>query len=238
VSPEKAETMTVTEAESDRGALYRASGISAVVLAVLYIVITGLYVTAGQVPSGTQAWLTYLADNEAAWWAIVGLSVFTDLLYLPIALALFAALASINRLAMLAGAGLLVLFVVLDMAITWPNYAALISLSGEYRAATGDAERAALVATASYPTAILDSSLLGTYIILIPGLGALVIGFVMLRSAFGRAAGYLGVVTGLSGIMAVVGAFIYEPLGMLAILTAVLTLIWFFVVGLRLLRQA
>jgi hypothetical protein len=94
------------------------------------------------------------------------------------------------------------------------------------------------VATASYPTAILDSSLLGTYIILIPGLGALVIGFVMLRSAFGRAAGYLGVVTGLSGIMAVMGAFIYEPLGMLAILTAVLTLIWFFVVGLRLLRQA
>jgi Domain of unknown function (DUF4386) len=206
------------------------------VLAALYVVITGLYVAAGLVPTDLEARLAYHAANEPAWWAIVWLSVFTDLLYLPVAAALYVALAPVNRNAMLTGAGLLVLFVILDLAITWPNYAALISLSAEYAAATTDAQRATLLAAASYPKAILDSSLLGAYIILVPGLGVLVIGLVLLRSTFGRVVAWLGVVTGVSGVLAVLGAFIYEPLGTVAILTAVLTLLWFLLVGLRLLR--
>ena len=114
---------------------------------------------------------------------------------------------------MLVGAGLLVLFVILDLAITWPNYAVLISLSGDYAAATDDAQRAALIATAGYPTAILDSGLLGAYIILVPGLGVLVIGLVMLRSAFGRTTAYLGVATGLAALVAVVGPLVSAALG-------------------------
>lgn len=109
----------MSQADEDRRSLYRACGISAVALAVLYVVIPGLYLAAGLQPSETEAWLTYLADNQAAWWAIVGLSVFTDILYLPIAVALYVALAPVNRNAMLAGAGLLLLFVVLDLAIIW-----------------------------------------------------------------------------------------------------------------------
>jgi hypothetical protein len=211
---------------------------SGIAVALLYVVITGLYLMAGLVPTGVEAWLTYLAGNEAAWWAIVWLSVFTDVLWVPIAAALYVALAPVNRNAMLAGAGLLVLFVVLDLAITWPNYATLISLSGEYAAAASDAQRGAMLAAARYPAAILDLSLLAAYIILVPGLGALIIGLVMLRSSFGRVAGYLGVATGLAAIAAVLGAFIYEPVGTLAILAAVLTLIWFLVSGFRLLRLA
>jgi hypothetical protein len=228
--------MTATDTDPDLRVVYRAGGLSAIVLAVLYVVITGVYVAAGLVPTGVEAWLSYLAGKEVAWWAIVGLSVFTDVLYVPVAVALYAALSSVNRNAMLVGVGFLVLFVILDLAITWPNYAVLITLSGEYAAAAGDAQRAALVATASYPAAILESSLLAAYIILVPGLGILIIGLVMLRSVFGRAAAYLGVGTGIMAIVAVLGAFVLEPLGTLAILAAVLTLIWFFVVGLRLLR--
>jgi hypothetical protein len=230
--------MTRGEAHPDRLTLYRAAGVCAVLLAVLYVVITALYVTAGLVPAEPEARLTHLAANEPAWWAIVWLSVFTDLLYVPVAAALYLALASFNRNTMLVGAGFLVLFVILDLAITWPNYAALTSLSGQYAAAATDAQRVALVATAGYPTAILASSLLGAYIIFVPGLGALVIGLVMLRSTFGRLAAWLGVATGVAGIVAVTGAFIYEPLEAVAILAAVLTLLWFLVVGLRLLRLA
>jgi hypothetical protein len=58
----------------------------------------------------------------------------------------------------------------------------------------------------------------------------------LLRSTFGRVVVWLGVVTGVSGVLAVLGAFIYEPLGTVAILTAVLTLLWFLLMGLRLLR--
>ena len=230
--------MTLGEAHPDRRALFRAAGVCAVVLAVLYVVITALYVTAGLVPADPEARLTYLAANEPAWWAIVWLSVLTDLLYVPVAAALYLALAPVNRNAMQVGAAFLVLFVILDLAITWPNYAVLVSLGGQYAAASADAQRTVLVAMAVYPTAILDSSLLGSYIILVPGLGALVIGFVMLRSTFGRLAGWLGVVTGVAGVVAVLGPLISEPLGTIAILAAVLTLSWFFVVGLGLLRFA
>jgi hypothetical protein len=226
----------VSDADLRTRALYRAGATSAIVLAVLYVVITGLYVGAGLVPTDLEARLAYHAANEPAWWAILWLSVFTDLLYVPVGAALYVALATVNRNAMLAGAGLLVLFVILDLAITWPNYAALISLSAEYAATTGEAHRATLVAAASYSKAILDSSLLGAYIILVPALGVLVIGLVLLRSTFGRVVAWLSVVTGVSGVLAVLGAFIYEPLGTVAILTAVLTLLWFLLVGLRLLR--
>ena len=75
-------------------ALGRIGGISAVVLAVAYVVITVLYVVVGAVPTEPDggAWLTYLADRTAVWWGITGLSVLTDLLFLPIAAALFVAL--------------------------------------------------------------------------------------------------------------------------------------------------
>ena len=71
-----------------------------------------------------------------------------------------------------------------------------------------------------------------------PGLGVLVIGLVMLKSTFSRLAGWLGVVTGVAGVAAVLGPLISEPLGTIAILAAVLTLFWFLAVGLRLLRLA
>jgi hypothetical protein len=230
--------MAASHEDVDRRSLYRAAAAAAVVVAVLYVVITALYVSAGPVPSEPEALLTYLAGHEPAWWAIVWLSVFTDVLYVPVAAALYVALASLSRNAMLAGAGLLVLFVVLDLAITWPNYAALISLGVDHAAAAGEAQRAGVVASASYPAAILDSSLLAAYVILVPGLGVLAIGLVMLGSSFGRIAAYLGIGTGVAGIAAVVGPVVYDPLGAIAILAAVLTLIWFAVVGYRLLRLA
>jgi hypothetical protein len=224
------------QADAGTHALYRAGSISAIVVAVLYIGITGLYVATGLVPTDLEARLAYHQQNETAWWLIVWLSVFTDVLYVPVAAALVMALAPVNRFAALAGAGLVVLFVILDLAITWPNYAVLISLSADYAAATGEAQRGALLATAAYPKEVLDSSLLGAYIILTPGLGILLIGIVMLRSAFGRIVAWLGVLTGLSAIAAVFGGLVLNSLGTLAILAALLTTIWFFVVGIRLFR--
>ena len=218
------------------GALGRIGGISAVCLAGAYVVITALYVVAGAVPTEPDggAWLTYLADQTAVWWGITGLSVLTDLLFLPIAAALYVALGGVNRIAMIAGAGLLVLFVVLDLAVTWPNYGALIGMSQEIRVGD-DVDQSTLVAAATYAAAILDSPLWAGYAILVPSLGILVIGLVMLEARFGRVAGWLGVATGVLGSIAVLGGLLLEPLGTLAILTSVLTLLWVLLVGIRLL---
>jgi hypothetical protein len=216
--------------------LYRAAGFSGLALAIVYVAIIGLYVAAGPQQQDVVERLNSLTDAEPSWWAIVGLSVLTDLLYLPVAAALYVALASVNRLTMLVGAGLAFLFVILDLAITWPNYAALIAMVGEYVAAASGVEQRAIAATASYPIAILDSSLLGAYITLVPGLGIMAMSLVMLQSGFDRISGYVGIATGLAAAVAVLGPLVSESLGTVAVLAATLTLVWFLTVGLRLLR--
>ena len=229
--------MTGTTVDPDRRALYRIGAASALAVGTLYVVITGLFASAGGRARGRGGMARLPRRQKSVWWAITGLSVLTDILYLPVALALYVALRRVDRNAMLVGAALLALFVVLDLAVTWPNYAALITLSSDATNAT-DAERAVFVAAATYPSAILASALFPVYVILVPALGILAIGVVMLRGGFARAAGYIGVATGVLGTVAVVGGLIIDAVGLLAILTALLTTVWFVVVGYWLLGTA
>src|SRR6267143_1318817 len=149
--------MIVSAVEPDEKWLYRVGGISAFVLGISYIAIIALYVPLGAPPSGAVARLTYLSGKTTAWWAILALSVLTDFLFVPVALSLYLALKRINRNAMLLATACVGLFVVLDLAVTWTSYASLITLSGNYAAATNDAQRAVVVAAADYPSAVLES---------------------------------------------------------------------------------
>jgi Domain of unknown function (DUF4386) len=231
------EGITATAVDSGWRAIYRTGGISAIILGASYIVITALYILAGAVPSGGgKDWLDYVVGQQALWWAIVALSVLTDILFVPVSAALYVALKPVNRNAMLVGIGFLVLFVVLDLAVTWPNYAALITLSGAYGAAADEPQRTAQIAAANYPSAVLTSSLFAIYAILVPSLGILVIGLVMLRGTFSRTEAYLGVLTGILGIISVVGPFFASALGTVVIITSVLTTVWILLVGYRLIR--
>jgi hypothetical protein len=177
-----AETMKVNAVDPDGTWLYRVGGISAFVLGIGYIITIPLYAHVGVLPSGGEAQLKYLVGKTTVWWAILGLSVLTDVLYVPVALSLYLALKGVNRNAMMVATALVGLFVVLDLAITWPNYAALITLSGKYTAATNDVQRATYVAAANYASAVLASSLEAVYSILVLSVGILMIGLVMLRA--------------------------------------------------------
>ena len=75
--------MMVNSVDQDGNWLYRVGGISALVLGVAYIIIIVLYVPLGAPPSGGEARLAYIAENSTAWWAILGLSVLTDFLFVP-----------------------------------------------------------------------------------------------------------------------------------------------------------
>src|SRR6202022_349890 len=88
--------------------------------------------------SGGEVWLKYLEGKTTVWWAILGLCVFTDFLFVPVALSLYVALERVNRNAMLVATAFVGLFVVLDMAVTWTNYASLLTLSGLPPAHTTD----------------------------------------------------------------------------------------------------
>ncbi|MGB7537848.1 MAG: hypothetical protein WBM17_04855 [Anaerolineales bacterium] len=220
----------------DKKWLLRAGGISAIILGVSYILITGLYALGGPLPNGAEEWLKYLAGQTTAWWAILGLSVLTDFLFLPVTLALFLALKEIDRNAMLIGAILVVMFVILDLAVTWPNYSSLITLSGNYAAATSDVQRTAFVSAASYASAVLSSGLFAVYAILVPSLGILVIGLVMKKSAFHKVTAYSGMASGILGIISVVGPVFIGALGGAVILASVLTTVWVLLLGCRLYR--
>ncbi len=211
-------------------ALYRVGGISALAIGTAYLVTVVLYAQVGPPPSGGEASLVYFAAKTTVWWAILGLSVATDVLYIPVALSLYFALKDLNRNAMLVATALVGLFVVLDLAVTWSNFASLIVLSGDYAAAANDAQRAADVAAASYASAVLTSPLERVYAIVILSSGILVIGLVMLKGVFRKTTAYLGLVTGVLGIVSIAG------LGVTIILNALCATVWVLLVGYRLYR--
>src|SRR5664279_3968868 len=115
----RAQSMMISAVVPDGKWLYRVGGISAIAMGIAYIVLIALYVPMGAPPSSVEARLTYLAGNTTAWWAILGLSILTDFLFIPVALSLYLALKGINRNAMLVATAFLGLFVVLDLAVTW-----------------------------------------------------------------------------------------------------------------------
>jgi hypothetical protein len=87
---------------------------------------------------GWEPWLAYLAGKTTVWWTIVALSVFTDLLFVPVGLALYAPLKKVHKSAMSVATVFIGQFVVLDLAVTWSHYAALLALSSSYSTATSD----------------------------------------------------------------------------------------------------
>lgn len=222
--------------DRDGSWLYRTGGISALALGTAYIVIIALYVRIGPPPSGVEARLAYLAGNTTAWSGILGLSVLTDFLFVPVAVSLFTALKEVNRNIMLLATACVLLFVVLDLTITWTNYAALITLSGRYAKAVNEAQRSAIIIAADYPSLVLESSLLFVYNTAVLAVGILMTGFVMLNGIFGKSIAYLGLAIGIFGVVSVVGSFFTSILNATIIFTSVLTTVWVLLVGYRLYR--
>ena len=222
---------TATLLPADRR-LFRIGGAGALAIGLLYIVIVVLYALAGAPPVGGEAWLAYLAGKSAIWWGIIGLSVLTNFLFVPVALALFVALRSISRTAMAIAVAFVGLFVTLELAVNWTCYAALVMLSADYATATTDAQRATLIAAASFPSAVIASPLALVYAIGTLSFAILLIGLVMRKGLFNRVTAWLGIATGLLGLAAVAGV------GVAVILNALAATAWLLLVGYKLIRLA
>jgi hypothetical protein len=211
---------------ADRKRWYRAGALAALVLGICYVAIIPLYAHVGVPPNGGgEAWFKYLAGKTPFWWTILGLSVFTDFLFVPVALALYLALKGINRNAMLLATAFVGLFVVLDLAITWTHYASILTLYRSYSQAADDASRAGYVAAANYASAMLSCPLEIVYAIMTLSSGILVTGVVMLRGPFSAVTAYLGLATGVLGIASLTG------LSAAIIGNALFATAWLFFVG-------
>ena len=92
-----------------------------------------------------------------------------------------------------------------------------------------------MAAAAAYSSAILESPLLGTYAILIPSLGVLFAGLVMLKGVFSKTAAYVALATGLTGIL-FMGSYVAAGLAVLRYINALLAAVFYLLVGIRLYR--
>jgi Domain of unknown function (DUF4386) len=227
-----AQHISMESVASDVKWIYRVGGLAGLMLGAGYLLTFPVIAYAGGFPPpGTEARLAFMAEHAAGWWAVAALMIFTDLLYVPVFLALYQALKGINQYMMLLALACAGLFVALDLAVTWTAYFSLITLGGNYAAATSDAQRAIIVAAAGYPSAINDSPLLGIYAILIPATGLLLASLVMRKGIFNKALAYVGMVAGICGILAGVGPIVLGALDVAQYINASLAMIWFFVVG-------
>jgi len=228
------EQMQIT-VDSDGKWMYRVAGICAIALVVGYFLTFPLYAWTGNPPaSGVEAQLAYFGEHAAGWWAITLLMVVTDLLLVPIYVGIYLALKHINKgLMLVALAFKAFLFVILDLAVTWTAYSAMIIAGAQYGAATTEVQRAALAAAAAYPSAMLVSPLTDTFANVIPALGVLFVGMVMLKGVFSKTTAYLALAMGLVGIV-YFGTFFIDRVAVLAILNAVLATFFYLLVGIRL----
>jgi hypothetical protein len=222
------------ELDTDGKWLCRVGGVSALALVAGYLLTFPVYAWVGDAPpSGVEPRLEYFAMHATGWWIILGLMVFTDLLYVPIYLSLYQALKRLNRDLMRLALACMGLFVVLDLALTWTSYSTLLTCGRTYAAATTDARRSVSIATGASASAVLDSPLLGIYAIVVPALGYLFIGLVMLKGVFNKPTAYLALATGLTGL-AYLGTYITPALDPIRIVNALLATVWFGCIGWRL----
>ena len=217
----------VGSASADQKHWYRLGAIAALALGVGYVVIIPLYARVGAPPHGGEEWFKYLPGKTTAWWTILAISVFTDFLYVPLALALYLALQKVDKNAMLLATAFVGLFVALDLAITWSHYASILDLYHSYTTAANEASRAGYVAAAEYASAVLATPLEIVYAIVTLSVGILLTGCVMLKATFSRSAAYLGLATGILGILSLTG------FNLMIIGNALFATVWLFFVGYR-----
>jgi hypothetical protein len=216
--------------------ILRAGAVSGFAVVAGYLATFPLYAWVGEPPAaGVEARLAYFGSHAGGWWAITWLMVSTDLLLLPLFLALYRALKGLGRDLMLLASVCIGLFVAWDLAVTWTAHSVLIAGGTEYAAASSDAARAALVASASYPAAILDSPLAGASAIVLPSLGILLAGLVMLRGVFGKLTVYVALATGATALV-FMGSYAVDALSWFRIANAVLATVWYALAAVRLSR--
>jgi hypothetical protein len=129
-----------------------------------------------------------------------GLFALADVMLLLGTLALYLSLNRVAKNAMLVATALLALFAVVDLAITELNSLTLVTLTEQYGAAVGDAQRSAYLAAADYALATLPIATFFSFFE--SSVGLLIASVIMLKGIFSRITAYAGLVASIEGIIA------------------------------------
>ncbi len=217
--------------------LYRAGGISAFLYVVLTFVgplvlgfIPPQAPSAGGVATfaGGAATLQYIASNEAVFILGQVLLMGPSMLALVTFLALYMALKHLNKSYAAMGAFSVLTSGILTLG-SFSLVSGLVSLSGEYTAATTAAQRAAFTTAAEGLIAVYNAMIINGILLAI---GILIISFVMLKGVFPKSVAYLGIVTGVVGIF----CEIFRPVIGYGYAVYLILYIWLIAVGWKLYR--
>jgi hypothetical protein len=176
--------------------------------------------------------LDTLAQHAALARTTFALGMLSDLFLIPGIVALYAALNRLDRGAMRVASLFMGLYVILDLAVSGMNVAALVSVSQAYASGTPTAQQSSF-AVASYIKAVISLSLPISSACL--SVGVLLISLVLQRGPLGRPIVYLGIASGIVGLFYGLSAAVPGLTGLQG-LSAILELAWFAVMGWKLVR--
>ena len=205
--------------------LYRFGGICLFATGLFYFAAVVFAMLLGQPPADAEPYLRSLATHPGLAFANYAGFALVDLLLVPATLALYLALRHLARSAMLVGTGLIVFWLIVDLAVTEFNSLALVMLSRHPDAQSIAAARFAL---ATMPVATFFS-------FVVSSIGTLIVAIVMLKGVFSKVTAWAGIVACVEGIA---GGFyvIYPPLAALLVPCMIAFGLWGVLAGVRLFR--
>lgn len=205
--------------------LYKTGGASFLVAGILFIIGFFLLFFLGPLPSTTEAALKTVAEQKLLFQTNNGIFTLATILFIPALLALYLALKEVDKTGMLIASGLSALAITLFLGAIIVNYS-LIILSREYGAATTDAQRAAYVAAADLVRGAAGAGF--ALSVLIFSVAVLIVSRVMLKGIFGKGIAYLGIITGIVGL---VGGIPVPVLSIIGLVSVLFFAAWFLAVG-------
>jgi len=236
-------------ADATWNGLYKTGGLAALICALMYLITLGIYVPAyrtGPPPGTVLEWFTLFQANPLTGLFFLGLAdIVIMVLWGPMSLALYAALKQSNKTWSL----IATTFVFVGIAVYLATNTAfsMLSLSHQYAAATTEAEKSIVLAAGQAMLAVSEGTG-GQYAGMpLAWLAGLIFSAVMLRSkAFSKATARVGIL-GLGLLVASMPFAGYTTTGpTTAVVSAIiaatyiggglLSLAWYILVGLRLLK--
>lgn len=216
------------------GILLIASGLGGIVLARL----SSLLYASGQ-PTDAVGYLQLFSQHQFLapldWLLWMG----GDLWLIPVSMAVYLALRRVSKPMAMAGSILSIAYVIYDINVTELNSLHLVRLSQSYASATTDALRAVHVALAAPAVAALPLETFFSFTI--GAVGWFLWSLIMAKSFFGKRSAAFGVIVNVMGILGGVGALVQGTplylLGLFTIFGALLTAVWFIVIGVQLYRH-
>ena len=236
-------------ADATWNGLYKTGGLAALICALMYLITLGIYVPAyrtGPPPGTVLEWFTLFQANPLTGLFFLGLAdIVIMVLWGPMSFALYAALKQSNKTWSL----IATTFVFVGIAVYLATNTAfsMLSLSHQYTAATTEAQKSVVLAAGQAMIAVSEGTG-GQYTGMpLAWLAGLIFSAVMLRSkAFSKATAWVGIL-GLGLLVASMPFAGYTTTGpTTAVVSAIiavtyiggglLSLAWYILVGLRLLK--